>query len=368
VLAEGGYSLSLAYKPDWEETKERFKVWWAHEYFGRCAIAVTAPKDNPPRMPAPPEPKTPQEKWFDLDLISARNEYAMSRCFYGGEAFPIWSAGYAGVSSIPALLGCPTEVDMLTGWWRPILTDPDRIDYTSLRLDESHPNYRFTMEMLQRAVRESQGKAIPSIGAFGGSGDTLAAVRGTEQLLIDCVERPAEVSAAEEYLMEMWCEFYDRCYAIIQPAAQGSTCWFPLWSPGKFYAAQNDFSYNISPQMFREIFLPAIERQTQFLDHCIYHVDGVEAFAHVEALCELPRLQAIQILPGAGKPSPLHYLDVLKQVQKSGKNLHITIPAEEVETALAELSAQGLFIATSCATEGEACWLLKMVEKWSRDI
>ncbi|PIU67004.1 MAG: hypothetical protein COS85_02400 [Armatimonadetes bacterium CG07_land_8_20_14_0_80_59_28] len=360
--------MNLLYKPDWEETQERFKAWWAREYFGRCGLAVTAPKDNPPDLPAPPEPKTPQEKWFDLDLISAWNEYGMSRCFYGGEAFPIWSAGYAGVSGIPALLGCPTDVDMATGWWNPILTDPERIDYTSVRLDESHPSHRFTMEMLHRAALESKGKSIPSIGAFGAGGDTLAALRGTEQLLVDCAERPDEVRAAEKYLMDMWCDFYDRCHEIIHGSAEGSTCWFRLWSPGKFYAAQNDFSYNISPGMFRDIFLPAIEQQTQFLDHCVYHVDGIHAFAHVDALCELPRLQAIQILPGAGKPSPLHYMDVLKKVQQAGKNLHVSIAADEVEVALSELSARGLFIGTYCETEDEALRLLKSTECWSRDV
>jgi hypothetical protein len=113
--------------------------------------------------------------------------------------------------------------------------------------------------------------------------------------------------------------------------------------------------------------LPAIERQTRYLDHTVYHVDGVGAFAHVPALCELPRLQAIQILPGEGKPSALHYLDVLKTVQAAGKNLQIWLPAGEVEAALRELSARGLFISTSCGSEAEARALLRNVERWSVD-
>lgn len=86
-----------------------------------------------------------------------------------------------------------------------------------------------------------------------------------------------------------------------------------------------------------DVFIPTIEMQTNFLDHSVYHVDGIGAFAHTPALCELPRLQAIQILQGAGKPSPLHYMDTLKYVQSKGKNLHITINAGEVENALENL-------------------------------
>ena len=360
--------MELQYKPDWDETKVRYRTWWAHGYFGRCALAVTAPLDHPPVRPPPPEATTVHEQWHDLDAISARIDYGMSRTYYGGEAFPVWYPGYPGIGAIPTILGCKLDLDMHTGWWHPILTEPDGFDVRNLKLDIGNPGYLYAMDVLRRAVRETRGKSIPSIGAFGGGGDTLAALRGTAQLLLDCIERPDTVREAEWYLMEMWCDFFDRCRAVIQAAGDGgSVCWIGMWSPGRTYAAQNDFSYNISPAMFREIFLPAIERQTRFLDHTIYHVDGVQAFAHVDALCELPRLQTIQILPGAGKPSALHYPEVLKKVQAAGKNLQMYLAPEEVRPALEQLSARGLFISTGCRTETEARELLQTAEKWSVD-
>ncbi len=60
-------------------------------------------------------------------------------------------------------------------------------------------------------------------------------------------------------------------------------------------------------------------------------------------------------------------MDVLRKVQAAGKNLHISIKAEEVRPALEQLSARGLFIDTSCETEDEARALLASAEKWSRD-
>jgi hypothetical protein len=107
--------------------------------------------------------------------------------------------------------------------------------------------------------------------------------------------------------------------------------------------------------------------EDRWLDYCVHHVDGIGNFVHADALCELPRLQALQILPGAGKPSPLHYMDVLKKVQAAGKNLHISIAANEVETALSELSARGLCINTWCRSEAEAKDLIRNCEKWSKD-
>jgi hypothetical protein len=362
--------MSLFYKPDWDEARQHFLAWWEGEAFGRCALAVTAPLANPPAVEPPVFPTDPIQRWTDLDFISALNSYHHATTFYGGEAFPIWEAGYPGHAAIPAFLGCPTTLDMETGWWDPILTEDDW-DVTSLCIDTEGRWWQFTLEMLRHAARESAGKSLPSIGAFGGSGDTLAALRGTWDLLFDVSRVPDRVRQAEIYLMEMWCRVYETFYEIIHDGAGGislgTTCWFRLWSPGRFYPTHCDFSYMISPKMFQELFVPAIEHQTRFLDHSVHHVDGIGAYRHVPALLELPRLQAYQILPGAGKPSPLHYLDTLRLVQAGRKNLHITIPPDEVEPALELLSARGLFIETHCETEEQARYLLRQAEKWSHD-
>ena len=180
-------------------------------------------------------------------------------------------------------------------------------------------------------------------------------------------DRAEQVKAAENFCVDAFIQYYETAYQITREINEGSVCWFGLWAPGRHYCAQNGFSYMISPKMFRELFLEAIERQIRYLDYVVYHVDGVAAFAHIDALCELPKLQAIQILPGAGKPGPLNYMDVLRKVQAAGKNLHISIAAEEVKPALENLSALGLFIRTSCKTEDEARQLLKNAEKWSGD-
>ncbi|MHB1001831.1 MAG: uroporphyrinogen decarboxylase/cobalamine-independent methonine synthase family protein [Armatimonadota bacterium] len=362
-------TMNLLYKPDWDDTKERYKTWWAHEYFGRCALSVTAPKADPPAIDPPKIPDTVDGLWFDFEFRDAWNNYAMSLTFYGGEAFPVWHPGYPGWTCHSCFMGARVELDTSTGWIYPLIDQGELTDhdYNDLVVDRNNHWWLLTQEMLRIAASKSSGKCIPTIGAFGGCGDTLAALRGSDKLLIDLIDCPEYVRDFDQYLMKQWFEIYDTFYSIINQEAGGSTCWFELWSPGKFYAAQNDFAYMISPKMFREIFLPTIEMQTNFLDNSVYHVDGIGNFAHVDALCELPRLNAIQILPGEGKPSPLHYMDLLKKVQAAGKNLHINIPAHEVKDALDNLSARGLFIQTYCASEGEAKNLISQCEEWSVD-
>ena len=357
----------LLYKPDWESAKQHYLTWWAGEPFERCALAVTAPRDDKPASAPPPRPLDPLQRWTDLDYIAACNEYEHSTTFYGGEAFPVWTGGTSGFCSMPAYLGCTVTVDHESGWWEPILTGEDW-DYGDLHLDPENPWWKFTLELLWRGIRESAGKSIPeTCTALAGVGDILAALRGAERLLLDVALVPERVRQAEFHLLKLWRQTYDRLYAILQTAGVGGASWFRLWSPGRFYPTMCDFSYMISPKMFRSLYLPVIEEWCECLDHTIYHVDGVGAFRHVPALTELSRIRAFQILPGEGKLSPLHYLDTLRLVQARGKNLYITIAPEEVESALELLGARGLFIETTCASEGQARYLLKMAEKWSRN-
>jgi len=358
---------TLACKPDWEETKARYTAWWKHEYFGRCGLWVEAPLDHPPDLPEPPRHTSIRQKWYDLEHIDRWNQYHMARTFYGGEAVPHWHPGYPGNNGVTVLMGAEVELDEDTGWSRgePLLVRD--FDFRRLGIHLNHPAWLWTEDMLRFACRRSAGKCLVSMGAFGGCGDTLAALRGSQQLLLDCIDQPHWVREADLYFMDMWCEHFERLYALVHTHNEGSTGWFPLWAPGKFYCSHNDFSYMIGPDMFRDLFIPSLRRQMDYLDYSVYHVDGIGAFAHVDALCEIERLQTIQILPGEGKPSPLHYLDVLKKVQRAGKNLHIGIPPEEVRPALEQLSARGLFIHTWCGGETDARRMLADAERWSVD-
>jgi len=358
----------LAYKPDWEGVKERYLAWWEGEVVDRCCIAVYAPRDGMPPEEPPALPAKVENRWLDLDYLRAANDYRLRHTFFGGEALPIWHPGYPGWSGHNVFLGCPISLAEDTGWTDPLIGDGALTDYDyhDFILDPRNHWWRFTQEMLRVAAREARGQALPGILALGGCGDTLAALRGNLRLLYDLVDCPDYVRAFDQYLMRQWMEIYETLYRIVHEGCEGSTCWFDLWSPGKFYSSHNDFAYMISPAMFEEIFLPSLEMQTQYLDHTVHHVDGIGNFNHVDLLCELPRLQALQILPGAGKPSPLHYMDVLQKVQAKGKNLHISIPPEEVEIALRELKVEGLFIQTWCAGEAEARALLDNTVKWSR--
>lgn len=359
--------MDLQFKPDWDDTKKRFACWWNRENFGRCALSVRAPLAGAENSQPPPLPERVEDRWLDLDYVSRLNDYRMSATYYGGEALPVWNMGYPGCDSIPAFLGCEVDLQEETGWVHPCMDKGALTDYEpgGIKLDKDSRWFRFALEVHRMGAAQARGKSLPGIQAIGSVGDVLAWLRGTERLLEDMIDCPDYVRMLELHLMDIWKEVFGTLYDITKHGAEGATNFMSLWAPGRFYIAANDFAYMISPKMYEEVFLDALLKNVGCLDYCLYHVDGEGCFNHVDLLCSVDGINGLQILPGAGKPSPLHYMDVLQKVQRAGKNLHITIPPGEVEGALSALSSKGLFIETVCDTEQDARDLLACAEKWS---
>ncbi len=362
--------MSLLYKPDWDQTMENYKAWWAGEDFGRCSLNVTARRAGTEHIRPPKLPDRVEDRWLDCDYLHAKNEYQLQTTFFGGEAVPVWGAGHPGWAGLKALLGCEVTLGEATGWVKPIMAEGSLSDYdmTSLKIDFGGALWKKIEAMHRFAVEEARGKCLPYFSAIGHTGDTLAGIRSTEQLLYDVVDEPEVVHDFDMYIIEhAWKPVYDRIFDIVKEGSFGGcVTWMNIWAPGRCFNPSNDFTYMISTDMYRDIFWDSLRLNLSMMDYTIYHVDGVGAFKHVDALLELDGIQGFQILPGAGKPSPLRYMDVLRKVQAAGKLLHIGIPAREVKDALENLSSKGLYIHTSCETEEDARTLLKLAEKESR--
>jgi len=362
--------MELLYKPDWEQYKENMNAWWAHEDFGRCAISVTARKAGAGDEAPPPLPVKTEDRWIDFDYLYELYEYRMKRTFFGGEAIPVWDAGSSQFMYHPAFLGSPIDMTEITCWVQPMIQKGELTDYdcNDFVIRPDNPWWNFSLKAHRWAADAAKGKAIPCIQTLGGVADSLAGMRYTRELLYDVMDCPEYVREFDHYLTRQWIEVHSAFYDIIKDGAEGSTTWphFHVWAPGRYYITMCDFSYMISPKMFQELFLPNLAMQIDYLDYSIHHLDGVGAFQHADAILDIPKLGAMQVLPGDGKPSALHYMDVLRKVQNAGKNLYIGLPPEEVKDALETLSSRGLFISTHCDTEEEAKDLLKMAERLSK--
>lgn len=80
----------------------------------------------------------------------------------------------------------------------------------------------------------------------------------------------------------MQCKYPDNCFR------------------GRGYPVQNDFSALISTSMHQEFFLEELLNEINYLDNSIYHLDGPDASKHLNIILEIPHLNAIEWVPGAG--------------------------------------------------------------------
>ncbi|MBI4551372.1 MAG: hypothetical protein HY710_03840 [Candidatus Latescibacteria bacterium] len=353
----------MEFKPDWPQAVERFQAWWAGDIIDRVALQVTAPKAGYQPRPVPPPP-TLEARWTSVDYVIEAAEERMRATFYGGEAFPIFFPSL-GPDVFSAYLGCESIFAPDTIWVKPNITDWD--NPPPLTLDPSNRWWRLTLEMIERALERAPGRYFVGLTDLHGGMDALSAMRGREQLCVDLIDCPEKIKVAmEDFITPLWFDIYEAMHQPIQEKMTGSTSWFPVWSPGRWYPTSCDFAALVSPAMFDDFILPDIVAEVEWLDHSLYHLDGPDAIVHLDSLLNIPRLGGIQWVPGARYSSMLPWLPLLKRIQRAGKLLHLSVNPYEIEPLLRELSPNGVMFHTSCPTEAEARALLSTAERWTR--
>ena len=172
----------------------------------------------------------------------------------------------------------------------------------------------------------------------------MASLRTTEKLLFDLSDAPEEVARVSAAITRLWLRYYEELYAIIKQSGRGTTPWAPIWSPGRCYMLQSDFSYMISPRMFERFVLPDIAACCEALDHGFYHLDGKEQIRHLDMLLSLERLRGIQWIPGDGQPPPERWLQLLKRIRDGGKLCQVFVSPEGARHIVKNLGGRGFLL------------------------
>jgi 5-methyltetrahydrofolate--homocysteine methyltransferase len=123
-------------------------------------------------------------------------------------------------------------------------------------------------------------------------------MRGTEELLLDLIERPDWVRSCLRQITDRYFHVYDILYDLYRDEVGGSVFW--AWAPGRMAKFQCDFSAMISPGMFGEFMVPVLEEMCERVSYCMYHWDGPGAIPHHDHLLSISNLDMIQWTPGAG--------------------------------------------------------------------
>lgn len=352
--------LPVIYKPDWSEARERLKAWWDREVLDRPAIMVTAPRSGVKRPP--------WDGWGfarnadDPHKVVRDFEAMCSATFFGGEAFPnLWINLGAGVVS--AFLGARAVFYSDTVWFD---GPRDWEELEDLELDRENPWWLRAKRDTEVAVEKGVGRYFVGMTDLGGILDIAQSLRGKKRLMVDIFRRGERVLSLCRGILEIWHACYEELDSIIERRMKGSSAWMGIWSEDRWYPLQCDYAYMLSPRLFREFVLPFVAEQCRRLDHSVYHLDGYGQLPHLDMLLSIPELDAIQWVPGAGKPqcgSPLYY-DLYRRIRAAGKGLVLGVGPQEIEAICRQVGAAGVLFQTSCRKQGEAEDLLRNSKSW----
>lgn len=253
-----------------------------------------------------------------------------------------------------------------TVWFFPFINDWER---DKLEFDCESFLYRKTVELARYFVNESKGSYFVSMADLSGNADSLAHMRGSENLLMDMLTDPDKVHDALDIVYKAWEKVTTEVYEIVRHNNDGGTCigWLDSWGSGRHDQLQCDLSVMISPQLFDEFIYNELKAQSKIMDSCVYHFDGFEQTRHLDKILLIDTISVIQWTCVSGQPSPLEFIPFLKKIQSSGKGLLMYVTPGEIEPIMEQLSSKGLYLLVRPSSQEEGINILKKVEKLTHE-
>lgn len=294
----------VLYRPDWAEARARMAKWWNGGDIGRAAMHIGVPRPTPIEdIPAMPEPEGwichYSTKSLPYRVNSALRACLTSYCF--GEMVPAVSPGDLAPNCLALYLGCRGVEMPGTVWCEPCIAAPETARFA---YDAENFYWKFTQDAVKQTKAQGNGKFLQQFPDLIEGLDTLAAMRGTEELLEDLIERPEWIQDCLKQITAQYFHYYDMLYDLIRDEVGGSVFW--AWAPGRMAKFQCDFSAMISPSMFEEFMVPVLTEMTERVSYSMYHWDGPTAIPHHDLLLTIPKLNMLQWTPGAGVEETWH--------------------------------------------------------------
>lgn len=312
-------------------------------------------------VPMPPAPKDLNQKWFDPEWRAEYLDWYVAHSSLKADMLPVANT-QLGPGSLAAILGGVFEGGEDTIWIHP---DPDFND--DITFNPEHPNWLLHKELLKACKKKAAGNYYVGMPDLMEGMDVLAAMKGTDKVLLDTVMQPDVLEHQMQQINDIYFKVFDELYDIVREGDEMAFCYFSSWAPGKMSKLQSDISTMISVDDYRRFVQPFIRQQCQKIDYTLYHLDGVGALHHLPALLEVEELNAIQWTPGVGEPqggSPKWY-DLYKKILAGGKSIMACwVTLDELRPLLDNIGGDGVHLEMDFHNEDEVEKAMRIVEEY----
>ena len=332
--------------------REPLTAWWHGEDQEHPCLLLTLP------IAGGTPPATTDDlhrQWFDPTYVVGHAMFGLEHTRYLGVAAPVHCPSL-GSAAMAGVLGAKMDyVDTRTIWPRP--SGRPLVEMLDIKLDPANAFYGPLLEMTRQSAALCRDHHWVAPFPLEGPGDCLEGVYGAFEMFMAMLDQPALVEAAMKHFTRLWLQAFDELGQIIERAGNpGSVGWAGIWAPGRTFPLQEDFSYNISPAMFRRFVLPFLREIVDAVPYSMFHLDGT--LAHLPALLEIPGLRAIQWVPGPGQETIARWYELIETILAHGKSVEVFCSPDEVDDLVARVGARGLLIGLSDCTPAQAERLL----------
>ena len=350
------------WKQNLEETKKHYINWWNHKgivlnMWEHFQEGVTPHAD----IPAPKPYRDLNQRWFDPEWRAEYLDWYVAHSSLMADMLPVANT-QLGPGSLAAILGGVFEGGEDTIWIHP---DPHYTD--DIKFDPNHPNWLLHKDLLRACKKKAQGHYYVGMPDLMEGLDVLAAIKGTDKVLLDTVMQPEVLEHQMQQINDIYFQVFDELYDIIREGDEMAFCYFSSWAPGRMSKLQSDISTMISVDDYRRFVQPFIREQCQKIDYTLYHLDGVGAMHHLDALLEIKELNAIQWTPGVGEPqggSPKWY-DLYKKILAGGKSIMACwVTLDELKPLLDNIGGDGVHIEMDFHNEREVEQAMRIIEEF----
>ena len=352
----------MTWKSNFDESKKHYTDWWNQK-----GIVLTMwehlEKEGAPyaQITPPAEQKDINQFWFDPRWRAEYLHYCMSRNSYMADILPVANT-QLGPGSLAAMLGADLEGREDTIWIR------ENADFDGkIHFDENNKWWNLHKDLLTACMAKSQDYYMVGCPDLVEGLDVLASLKGSDNALMDLIMEPERTLQQLQEINDVYFKVFDRIYDIINVNGEMTFCYFSLWAPGKVSKLQVDISIMISEDDYRTFCKPFLQEQCKRIDYTLYHLDGVDAIRHLDAVLEIEKLNAIQWTPGYGQPQggDKQWFDLYKKILSSGKSVMANwVTIDELEPLLDHVGNQGLHINVDFKSERDIEKALRIVERY----
>ena len=364
--------MKLSAKPDFDQARVAWNHYWAREAWKRPLLVAQVPRKN-----APPPPG-PYDNYFEhvsnhFGNIRQRIDWMLEATQYLAESIPYYDCSL-GPDQFAAWMGKGvfhfSKDSKSTNWVEPFVHDWR--DAFPLTIADKNPAWLQMQELHRQVAAICSGRCLVGMGDLHSNADALSSLRGPQNLCMDFYDCPDLVGEAMRQVQTLYKPVYETLYQTGgMSTATGTIGWIPFWCEKRFATIQCDFICLVSPEIARRFIIPALAEEAEFLDHCIYHLDGPGTLPHLDDILSIQAIDAIQWVSGDGQPPMYTWLDVLKKCQAAGKGLQIYgVNFDQIKLLTQELKPEGVVYCANVASEQEldaiASWLEKNagVSRW----